>query len=309
MSLRYSRIESSACPWKRPIRALTLVWLGTTLILAATGPFGSFTLGNFAARTAYWASVVAFSIALSVSLRSLLKHALGRDRNPVLVDAVMLPLFTLLYTPPLFYFNERVSNLDQPFTLWQTGLVVLSVSVSMLVLREALGVSLLGIAPQWGWVKSEAGAAGMPDPGPAPDAQAPSSGETAQPATETAEDGPDAPDAVVAVGTDGGPALLQRLPEDKRGELHALSSDDHYVQVHTERGPSSVLLRFADALRELGDWPGLRIHRSHWVADAAVQRIRIERGRLFVVLRCGRELPVSRTYADAVRDRWGGTAV
>ncbi|MGG2478092.1 DNA-binding response regulator, partial [Rhizobium sp. BR5] len=31
-----------------------------------------------------------------------------------------------------------------------------------------------------------------------------------------------------------------------------------------------VLLRFADALKELGHTAGLQVHRSHWIADADV---------------------------------------
>ena len=305
MSLRYSRIESPARIWKRPIRALTLIWAVATVVLAATGPFGSFSLGNFATRLVYWASVVAFSIALSVSLRLFLAHLLGQRRHPFLMDALMLPLFTLFYTPPLFYLNERVSNLEQPFTLWQTGLVVLAVSVSMVVLREVLGLSALGPLPQSQLANLLAGQGADEDADPAVDAPAPA------PDLPTDGDGPRMPETLAGDSdreqSAPVPLLLQRLPEDKRGAVHALSGADHYVEVHTEHGLSSILLRFADALRELDDWPGLRIHRSHWVADSAVDRVRVERGRLFVVLRCGRELPVSRTYVDAVRDRWGGS--
>lgn len=102
-------------------------------------------------------------------------------------------------------------------------------------------------------------------------------------------------------GTVGTP-LLRRLPPELRGALVRLSMNDHYVEVETAKGATLVLLRFADALEELGDADGLQVHRSHWVARTAVEGARRDGSRMFLTLSTGQEIPVSRTYRAAVRD-------
>lgn len=101
------------------------------------------------------------------------------------------------------------------------------------------------------------------------------------------------------------PEILARLKPQNRGALLRLSVEDHYTDVVTSRGRELVLLRFADALKELGATPGLQVHRSHWVADTHVDRLKRDGGRLVLVMKDGAEIPVSRPNADAVRRRFG----
>ncbi|WP_233284147.1 LytTR family DNA-binding domain-containing protein [Agrobacterium tumefaciens] len=98
--------------------------------------------------------------------------------------------------------------------------------------------------------------------------------------------------------------LLERLPPQKRGELLRLSVQDHYTQIVTTRGQQLVLLRFADALKEIGQTEGVQVHRSHWIADADVVSLRKQAGRLHVITRDGSEIPVSRSYNTAVQARF-----
>jgi hypothetical protein len=100
-----------------------------------------------------------------------------------------------------------------------------------------------------------------------------------------------------------GNRLLNRLALERRGGILALSMEDHYVRVFTNAGESLILLRLSDAMAEVRDVPGLQIHRSHWVAANAVDRTeRLSDGRLRVHLVNGLTLPVSRTFARAVRE-------
>lgn len=79
--------------------------------------------------------------------------------------------------------------------------------------------------------------------------------------------------------------------------------EDHYVRVFTDAGESLVLLRLSDAIAEVQEVPGLQIHRSHWIARAAVARMeRLPDGRLRLHLVNGSVLPVSRTFAKQVRE-------
>ena len=99
--------------------------------------------------------------------------------------------------------------------------------------------------------------------------------------------------------------LLRRLKPGNRGPIPHVTVADHYTQVTTSRGRELVLLRFSDALEELGGTPGLQVHRSHFVADAHVDRLMRTEGRLAILTKDGREVPVSRSRVEAVRSRWG----
>ena len=99
-------------------------------------------------------------------------------------------------------------------------------------------------------------------------------------------------------------ALLSRLPARSRAELLHLRMQDHYVEVHTAAGTEMLLLRFRDALHEVEDVNGLRVHRSHWVARAAI--VGVERGRggrVALRLVNGSRIPVSRSFAPALKAR------
>lgn len=114
-------------------------------------------------------------------------------------------------------------------------------------------------------------------------------------------DGPPAESAAVASPAPVPPPLLARLPLHLRGDLAYLSMQDHYVDVHTARGSTLLLMRFADAVGETGPTEGLQIHRSYWIArQAVVESVRRD-GRLFLRMADGAELPVSRPYLAAVR--------
>ena len=97
------------------------------------------------------------------------------------------------------------------------------------------------------------------------------------------------------------PALLDRLPLDKRGTLIALSATDHYVNVITSAGSELVLIRLADAIAEAGDG-GMQVHRSHWIAAEQVSACRRKGDRAVLTMTDGTEIPASRSYIPALRE-------
>ena len=105
-----------------------------------------------------------------------------------------------------------------------------------------------------------------------------------------------------AAAAPGLPPILERVPLPQRGRLLALSVEDHYVDIVTDKGKALVLMRLADAIRETGSVEGLQIHRSHWVARAAVVKTHRSDGKLLLELSTGVRLPVSRSYLPAVRE-------
>lgn len=97
-------------------------------------------------------------------------------------------------------------------------------------------------------------------------------------------------------------AFLSRLPVKYRtADLWAVSSEDHYLRVHTSLGSDLILMRLADAERELSGVDGLRVHRSWWVSRRGIADGRREGSRIFLILQSGDEVPVSRSYQDAVK--------
>jgi hypothetical protein len=105
----------------------------------------------------------------------------------------------------------------------------------------------------------------------------------------------------LAASAEARPAILDRVPLPQRGRLVALSVEDHYVEVSTDKGSALILMRLGDAIRETAPVPGLQIHRSHWVALEAVRRVVRAEGRIAVELADGRRLPISRGYLPAAR--------
>lgn len=99
------------------------------------------------------------------------------------------------------------------------------------------------------------------------------------------------------------PRFLERLPQKLRGaDLYAVSSEDHYLRLHTSRGTDLILMRLGDALGELEGIEGAQTHRSWWVARSAVEKSRREGDRVVLELKGGAEAPVSRPNVRPLRE-------
>jgi hypothetical protein len=97
------------------------------------------------------------------------------------------------------------------------------------------------------------------------------------------------------------PRFLDRLPLHLGRDLLALEMEDHYVRAHTAAGSTLILMRMRDAVAELDGIEGLQVHRSWWVARAAVEQVAQE-GRNYVLrLRGGLAAPVARNSVPALR--------
>ena len=100
------------------------------------------------------------------------------------------------------------------------------------------------------------------------------------------------------------PRLARRLEAGRRGEIWAISVRDHYVDVHTSLGKSSLLMRFSDAIDEVDCVEGAQVHRSHWVAWAGVEAVDRAGGKVILQLKTGQQIPVSRNNRDKVETRF-----
>lgn len=110
--------------------------------------------------------------------------------------------------------------------------------------------------------------------------------------------------ATSAVGNREPSRLLRRLGEEAN-HIHHIGVRDHYVDVYSDIGRTSLLMRFSDALAEVEEAAGLRVHRSHWVAYRSIDGIERDGNRLFLRLTTGTQIPVSRNYRKQVETELG----
>lgn len=94
-----------------------------------------------------------------------------------------------------------------------------------------------------------------------------------------------------------------RLSAKRRGaRLVAIEAEDHYVRVHTDAGSELVPMRFSEAVEELAQAHGYRLHRSWWAAADAIEAVRWNRGSGEARLAGGILAPVSRSCAAALKE-------
>lgn len=99
------------------------------------------------------------------------------------------------------------------------------------------------------------------------------------------------------------PRLLLRLDPALRGELIQISVRDHYVDVRTTAGSSTLLMRFSDAIAEAAPVEGAQVHRSHWVAWDRVTGVDRRGSKLDLQLGTHGSVPVSRNHRDKLEAR------
>ena len=96
-----------------------------------------------------------------------------------------------------------------------------------------------------------------------------------------------------------------KLPGKLRGAmLVALQSEGHYLRVYTDAGDDLILMSMEDAMSALSAYPGIRTHRSWWVAvDQITSAFQLEAGATVIPTHSGLEVPVSRRRRGFVRER------
>lgn len=92
------------------------------------------------------------------------------------------------------------------------------------------------------------------------------------------------------------------VPADKRGPLVALSAQDHYVSIITEKGEHLNRMSMKEAIALAPEGEGMQVHRSHWVAFNAMLSLDKTSDRYFVKLRNGTLLPVAKSKVKDVRE-------
>ena len=258
-------------------------------LLAYLGPFGTWDELGIFDRLAFWAIAVGvnwlcayfvFHVTMQVFFARQWPPWLGVALSGA-VSAV--PGTGAVWGAVAAYLEHQPSGIAE----------VMGLYFQVAVLQLAIG-SLVFYLIEWSFRRREAAARAAPAGGGAafPTEAAEVSVGTG-PAVRAQAPDPSAPAA----------ALVARLSERTRGEPLHLRMQDHYIEVHTSRGMEMVLLRFRDALREVEGVDGMQVHRSHWVARAAVDAVERSGGRVTLRLVNGTRVPVSRSFAPALRAR------
>ncbi|MGR0185303.1 LytTR family DNA-binding domain-containing protein [Azospirillum aestuarii] len=247
------------------------VLLGAALVLALLGPFGTFADLTLTQRLAYWVGLIGLG-GLAFELLTLAAGRLLSER-PEAWRALLAGVTLAVAAPMTLAVALLEKSLRGKDMLDPLGLAELSVYVVLVTL-------LVSAIPVWLELRDRGLLAAPTPPLPLPLPL------------------PDRPPA-----TSAEPAFLARLPARLGRDLLALEMEDHYVRVHTAEGSDLILMRLRDAIAELAGLDGMQVHRSHWVAAAAVAGVeRKPDGKLVLVLRNGLRVPVSRSYATAVRE-------
>lgn len=239
---------------------IPVVWLAVSVFGIVAGPFGT-EMFSLTGRLAFWPITIGASVLIGGLLRVIVQDYLHlRTFWP---EAPLIAvLATLVLPPPLMLLAKAVAGHEQHVPSFAAIVsYVFIMSMITSTLRHAVALT---------WPL-----AGMPET-PARAAEAPAA--VAEPAAR----------------------LMARLSPQLRAPLVRLQMRDHYVEVFTEAGSETVLLRMADAICAAEGVEGLQVHRSHWVARQAMRGVTRGQGRVTLVLRDGTMVPVSRGNAPTI---------
>lgn len=238
-------------------------WGFLTAMMALAGPFGSYEQIALPRRLIVWLGLTAMAIVLATAVRVVV-YSRWQLRDFWRGGSVTSALSAAILAPVLRHLAEVAGD---AYLIVPPGLVEIAVFVFCLTMGFCAFRHALETVP-------------------------PVAAPAAAPAV-----------VPVAIPDPALPRLADRLPEDRRGPVLRISGRDHYVEVATPAGATSLLMRFSDALAELDGVDGLQVHRSHWVAAGAVAGGGRDGAKVVLRLTDGGQVPVSRTHLAAVQAR------
>lgn len=241
---------------------------GIGVVLGLLGPFGSFEM-PLPLRLVYWVLLTVGGYVIFRPIMAQAEQLAGRLRLP---RPAMWVAGCMLASVPMSALAWLARGLHGP-------LPQMSFQVTLLHYGNVLVIAAVVTLVYWlTHERAEAGRLAPPSaPGPAPAAPDPISGAASV-------------------------RFLERLPLTAGRALVALEMQDHYVMAHTETGSALILMRMRDAIDELDGLEGAQVHRSWWVARAAVRGVKRDGRNLRLVLPRGLEAPVARSQVAGLQD-------
>ncbi len=242
----------------------TAAWALLSLAVAFAGPYNDVMSYDFLQRLGYWSSVNALAIIVAAVIRAVILSRFPGETMGLLLGVACAQ--ALVLGPMIWTLNTRVFGFETEGLGWLAELTLI-----MLLIALCVALVRYEVARARRLAQAEA---------------------EALLALDAAQDGAEAPLR---------PSFLDRVDPGLPGDVLVVSADDHYLDVTTTHGRGRVLMRFRDAMTELQALPGFRIHRSHWVAQPELVRVRLDGRRHLADLVSGKVLPVSDAYVDELR--------
>jgi hypothetical protein len=273
-------------------RTVPFVALALVALFVMIRPEASAGLG-FAARIAYWSLHVAIGLG-GLAVASLVARRSPWSRLPLPLAIILTGILGAAATAPAYWLADRwwpvpaaaeVDDWLDAFAAagaWQ-AIVAECLEVAPLFVTSwfVINLPLILVRPR---LESPTPPEDAP---PDPPARAGASTAGSKPATERRL-----------------PDCLSRLPAALGQDLVALSSDLHYLHVHTTRGHAMILGSLREAAAALED-RGMLVHRAHWVAHAHVRRVQIAGSKAWCLMANGLRVPVSRRKRREARAQYG----
>lgn len=266
--------RNAATPQRRIIRVVA-IGLAAALVLAYLGALGT-GAAPFVERVVYWLAVILPGSVMGLVIAHAMKDVaffanLPWARVVVTALAVSVPHTFLVVVVSAYFFGLSDMTAGLVVNFWIPVLVV------------ALVLSAITF-----WSQE-------------PFETTPSTSEVFDEAPARASPAAESPLPTV-------PALIaEKLPIGlSSGRLLAIEAEDHYLRVHTSLGSDLILMRMNDACALIPDGYGERVHRSWWVARAAVIGREKDGSRMTLNLENGKSASVSRAMQPLVRQEdWG----
>lgn len=259
-------------PRQGPFLSMVLLWLLGSVSLGLLGPYGTWVTLELQWRVLFWAGILIAALTVVGGAALFTRYAL--PRRPYLGLVLQGGLSALILGPMIWSLCCLLPHADADLVPppQKIALAVFVVWLCVVLLRGLpRGAPMLVAAPSplFGTAPPPAQ---MPTPPPV-----------------------QAPMEIIR------PAFLERSDLHLPGSVMRVSADDHYLVIQTTQGSGRMIMRFRDALPDLEDFPGFRIHRSHWVAAPAILRVRAEGRRHVMDLIDGTVLPVSQSHLAALQ--------
>jgi hypothetical protein len=254
---------SAAEPRTRTAALEAIAALCFGLLLAGIGPYGTFSEAGVGERLVYWLAVIMIAFAVyrpACSAGERLAQWLQLSRGLGWTAAVLVASLPLTLIVWLASFRHTPS-------LWPSFTEYVEFYGSVAVIGAGLMLVI--------WLVRSGSRAVSDAPNPSASLQ-------------------------TSAAARARPRLLDRLPPKLGHEIIALEMEDHYVRVHTGQGSGLLLMRMRDAVAELEGVEGAQVHRSWWVARAAVVSASRSGRRLLIELSNGTRVTVARDRASAV---------
>lgn len=245
------------------VASVLLGWVLVTAVATIMGPFNTLLVMDTETRALFWGVVVAAGLITS-GLLNLIFKALKLDLTGWHRDLLRVCCMTLILSPILHIWIHVVIVDPSVMTpnLMRICLCVVLISLIIQVSKRLLVSDQL--------LRDESGAVADP--------------------------------LVPKIPPQSVPRLMRRLPDDATGPVLRLSANNHFVEVVLLEETHQLRMRFTDAIDEMDSVEGKCSHRSHWVALDAITDVLRADGRIFLMLKNGDKIPVSRTYRPGLEE-------